>query len=556
MNLEHASTRRPRLRRASALAVSLATALAALSACSEDTTDPQGEASSGTDRFADRPAAASAEVDKVVWNGPYGEPTTMDPIRAFNGQNKLILQNMCEPLLGRGADGQPAPLLAESVEAAPDGLSYTITIRSGVRFWDGSPMTVDDVAFSLNRVRDPNTGSFLAQAFSSVATVEAQGDTVALTMTEPDALVEAYLAGQGGVVISKAFAEQAGQAYGTADGGIMCTGPFKLGPQGWAPGQPITLVRNDDYWNTEAMPLVGQIEFQFITDAATLTNALTTGAVDGTFQVPGSAIGALSQADGQVYYAPGSTSLNMLAVGDTSPLGDPAVRRALSLAIDRTQIADNIWSGAAEPLRTTAPQSSWISDEDTYAAAYESSGDVVADLDGAQQEIEQAETTDGEIRIAVPAQTENYVRLAEVVQSAAEQLGVDVTIDSMPTASYGGLFADPAARANYAALFAEIPLYIPEAASIYRDEANPSGLYNYLGYDSPEVTGFLGQAIAESDPRARAEATVEAQQILSTDLPWIPIVSPDETLFLNDRLGGDVLTSNNWYPFAAHLGGK
>lgn len=552
MTLDHRPTRLP-LRKVSALAVAT---LLMLTACSGGGNGNKSAQPTGDTRFDARPAAAANEVDKVVWNSPYGEPTTMDPVRAYNGQNKLILQNLCEPLLSRDPSGQASPHLAEAVDTSADGLTYTVRIREGVTFWDGTPMTAEDVAFSLNRVRDKETSSFLADAFSSIASVAPQGDTVIVTLAKPDALIPAYLAGQGGVVISKTFAEKAGTAYGTPDGGIMCTGPFELNPDGWTSGRPITLIRNDGYWKAESKPLVKQIQFQFITDAATLTNSLKTGAVDGTFQVPGSAITALQGADGQVYHARGATTLNMLVVGDDSPLGDPAVRGALSLAIDRTQIASSIWAGAAEPLRTTAPPSSWISAEDVYAGAYKAEGNVADDIVGAQEAIASATSTDGDIRIAVPAQTENYVRLAEVVQAAAKQIGLNVVIDSMPTASYGGLFADPAARAGYAALFAEIPLYIPEAASVYRDEVSPTGVYNYLGYSSPEVTDTLAQAISASDPAKRAEATVEAQKLITEDLPWVPIVSPDETLFLNNRLGGDVLTANHWYPFAAHLGAK
>jgi peptide/nickel transport system substrate-binding protein len=549
MTLEH----RPRmpLRKASAAAVATLLTLTACSGGRNENAQPAGDS-----RFDARPAAAAGKIDKVVWNSPYGEPTTMDPVRAYNGQNKLILQNLCEPLLSRDASGQASPHLAEDLKMSADGLTYTVTIRHGVSFWDGTPMTAEDVAFSLNRVRDKETGSFLADAFSGIASVASQGDSVIVRLTKPDALIPAYLAGQGGVVISKAFAEKAGTTYGTPDGGIMCTGPFELDEAGWTPGQPITLIRNDGYWDADSKPLVKQIQFQFITDAATLTNALKTGAINGTFQVPGSAITALQGVDGQVYHARGAATLNMLVVGDHSPLGDPAVRRALSLAIDRAQIASSIWAGAAEPLRTTAPPSSWISAKDVYAGAHEAEGNVGADIAGAQEAIKSAASTDGDIRIAVPAQTENYVRLAEVVQAAAKQIGLNVVIDSMPTASYGGLFADPAARAGYAALFAEIPLYIPEAASVYRDEVSPTGVYNYLGYTSAKVTDALAEAISASDPVERAKATVEAQKVITADLPWVPIVSPDETLFLNDRLGGDVLTANAWYPFAAHLGAK
>jgi peptide/nickel transport system substrate-binding protein len=532
-----------------------ATAMAALAACSNDGNDSGApKDSSDLSRFEPAVPKATNEVDKVVWASSFPPIDSLDPARAFDVATRLVLENVCEPLVGLDADGKSYPLLAESIDTSEDGMTVTIDVRPNITFSDGSAMTAADVAFSLNRMRDPNV-SFDAGSLSRITSVKESGPlTVVVELSRPDALLVPRLTGPAGVVVSKKNIEQAETSFGSPQAELVCTGPYALGPDGWSAGQPITLLRNDSYWNPDLKPLVREIEFQFITDTSTLTNALKTGEIDGSFQVSGAAIAALDSADGKVYYAPGIRPLQMMAINPDSAFGDVKVRQALSLAIDRTQIADGIWNGTAEPLRAAAPRSSWVSAESTFTKAWEDGLATTGEPDKAT-ELVAAYSGSKTIRIAVPADYEDYVRLCETVQAVAKQIGLTVELDAMPTASYGKLFSDPAARANYDAIFAEIPMSIPDPLDLYINEASGSSFYNYLGYDNPEVTSLLDAASEESDAQQRAALTVQIQKILNTDLPWIPIVSPDITMFLSDELGGDVLTSNAYYPFAAHLGG-
>lgn len=508
-----------------------------------------------SERYDAQPSPATTDVEQVSWNSAYGEPTTLDPVRAFNNQNMAVIANMCEPLMTSGPDGGVTPNLAESMETSEDGLTYTLKIREGVTFWDGSPMTTEDVVWSLDHARDPDSASFLAGAMAAIQTVKAQDDSVIVTLSKPNALLPKYFAMQGGVVVSKSFATQAGAEYGNTAAGIMCTGPYEWPRTGWTTGSPLTLTRNDDYWTDELPLLTKQIRFEFITDTSTMVNAYKAGDVDGGFQIPGSAINSLQSADGEVYYARGSRSLNLITVGNDSAFAEPAVRRALSLAIDRQEIVDAIWAGTADVLRASAPPTSWLDAPTVYEAAWEELGGVDGDLDAARAELEGVSGLEDEIHIAIPAETENYVKQGEELQSIGEELGLTIVLDQMPTAEYGGLFADPEARAGFDALFIELPVYIPEPVSVYQAQATAEGIYNYSQFNSSEVTNLIEQAVAESDPTKRAELTAEVQAHLSEDLPWIPLVAPDVTLFLRNGLGGQVLTSNTWYPFAAYLGG-
>ena len=138
-----------------------------------------------------------------------GEPTSVDPAFDYDFVSGLATSSITEPLL-KFCEGDTAlcPNLATDWTVSEDGLTYTLTIREGVTFHDGSPMTVDDVVFSLNRVRDPELGSYVGWMLGNVADVTAPDDkTVVITMSQPDALLEYALASTAAHVVSKAFVE-------------------------------------------------------------------------------------------------------------------------------------------------------------------------------------------------------------------------------------------------------------------------------------------------------------------------------------------------------------
>ena len=178
-----------------------------------------------------------------------GEPTSVDPAFDYDFVSGLATSSITEPLLiFCKQDTALCPNLAESWTVSPDGLTYTLKIRQGVKFHDGTPMTVDDVVYSLNRIRDPKLGSYVGWMLTKVSDVKApDASTVVITLSEPDALFEYALASTAAHVVSKAFVEKNGDKYGKPEVGSIGTGPFKFAE--WKTGDYQRLVRNDDYWN-------------------------------------------------------------------------------------------------------------------------------------------------------------------------------------------------------------------------------------------------------------------------------------------------------------------
>ena len=199
-------------------------------------------------------------------------------------------------------------------------------------------MTADDVVFNLKRHLDPKTGSYWASWFANVKSIEKTSPTeIVVTLSKPDVIFNQMMATAAGSVASKAFVTAKGAKYGTPDGGVMCTGPFKLAT--WKNGESLTLERYDAYWDSEHRARAQEVEMPIITEESTLVSSLVGGEVDGTFEVPPAAIGQLQQTDaGTLTFGPSMQSYNVIISNLEGGLSDARVRRALMLALDREGI--------------------------------------------------------------------------------------------------------------------------------------------------------------------------------------------------------------------------
>ncbi len=176
-------------------------------------------------------------------------------------------------------------------------------------------MTADDVVFSLQRQVNPDTGSYWGVWFQNVASVTKTGPMqVTVQLKSPDVLFGQMMATPAGAVVQKAYVETKGKDYGTAGGGVMCTGPYELTK--WSTGAGITITARDDYWDAALKPKVKTVSFTFVRDPATVTNGLLTGSIDGTWTTPISGLTQLKAgANGKVWSNGGtwSTMLSMMA---------------------------------------------------------------------------------------------------------------------------------------------------------------------------------------------------------------------------------------------------
>ncbi len=503
------------------------------------------------------PPAAAGQVASLTW-ATRGEPQTLDSGRAFGGDSLVILGNVCESLVTMAEDNSIEPLLASKIDH-PDPTTYVFTLRTDVTFFDGSPMTADDVIYSLTRTVDPVTGSFFGSYGKNVESVEATGtDQVTVKLTRADPVFYQLLASPMGQVVKKGYVEDAGDAYGTSESLPMCTGPYKV--TSWKPGESISVEANTDWWKGDEQ-LTETATFVFAADDATLSAGLKTGEIDGTFYPPASSLGALAESENLNVYTGPSTTFDALVV--THPggmIGNPKIREAIRLIIDYNGAAEALFSGNAEPLKTLAPRGAWGSEDsevfDIYNEAYEELPGGDQDLEAAKEAVKASGEADPTVVLAVPSFLPDYAAFSHSFAATAKEVGLNVEEKSLPAADFYALYSDPEAREKYDLFSTQWLGFATDPTEVYSAVGLPDGSANFGGYENPEVTRLLEQAAATDDAVERAEIVVEAQALITSDLPWIPYVYEYQAVALNKRLAGTPIASPRWEYTAwlAHTG--
>lgn len=501
--------------------------------------------------LSDKP---SGGMDKITWDLPYGEPASIDPIKSFNYPENTVVSNLCEGLMRIEPDFTVSPALAEKV-TQPDESTYVYTLRKGVKFWNGDPVTTKDVVFSLKRNLDPKEGSYWAGAVTqNIASVVATGPhEVTIKLKKPDLTFNGYMATPIANVVQQSFRKKVGTAFGTPEGGVMCTGPYKVGK--WAKGQKISLVRNDSYWNTTKKAKTREIDLQFIVDAGALSSALKTGAVQGAYDIPLSAVKTLqSSSKGRLILG---KSLQIVAVISTGegPLADSKIRRALAMATDRQAIAKVVYAGTATAAKSIVPPDGWSYGDGAFSKAMDALPGTDVDLEGARKLVAEAGAPTEPITIAYPAERQYYADILSEMANAGRKLDITIKPKGVPSAQYGAFFSDPKARKGYGGFMTTNYMDIPDPLAFLRTMGVPGGSQNYNGYDDSKVTNWLAKAQATADEGKRAELVAKAMTEFESTMPWIPVVAPAVRLYMDDKItGAPASFVYLYYPWAADLG--
>jgi len=526
-----------------------------LTGCSSAPAEKPGDTVSGIPTGQTTTPEGKGPVDLVTWNLYSGEPASLDWLYAYADSENTALGNMCEGLMRQNPDMSLSPALAADVQH-PDDLTTVFTIRDDVKFWDGKPLTAEDVAFSLNRHLDPEAGSYWGVPFyDRVKSIDATGDhEVTVHFKQPDSLFERMLATAAGIVGEKAYVEKAGDAYGTPGGGIMCTGPFQF--DSWESGSKITMKANPDYWDPELRPMVKELDLTFVTDESTISNSLLSGDIDGTYMPPLAATEELAKTDkGSFVLGLGTDWMAIRPTEKDGAMSKLEIRQALSLILDRDAVAQAVYRGTATPSLTPIQPGAWGYAKDLWQQAYDQLPKPEFDVEKATKLIKDAGLEGTELSIAIPADSEAEQKIAEILVAGGEQIGLKIKADSIPQTSFTELYFDEKARAPYDAFI--VQEYGAGVADpiVTMSEFTPLSAYNYGKNDDPVLTKSVGDAFGEMDENARAELLIAGQQSMVENLPLINVVNLEQRLFQNAKITGATASlSRLYYPWAAKIG--
>ncbi|MCM2386801.1 ABC transporter substrate-binding protein [Streptomyces albipurpureus] len=533
------------------LTVTLVVGTLALTACSGVSQDKKSTDQKGL-KVTELTPKAAGSLDRITW-AVTAEPSSFDWIYNASFETGQIMANVCEGLMRLAPDMSVEPALAESF-TNPTPTTWVYKVRPGVTFHDGTELTAEDVAFSLNRNLDTKAGSFWSGAYENVSSVKVSGPLeVTVALKQPDALFNSYLSSPAGIVGSKATVTAKGKAYGTPDGGVNCVGPFSLSK--WDKGQSMTLKRDDNYFDPAHKAKSKEVVFRFVRDPAAMVNGLLSDSIDGSWFLPPSAIKRLSSSGkGSVYYGKSTQGFNAIVMNTEGPLRDVRIRQALSMAIDRKGIIDAVISGAGQPQKAPAVPGSWGYAEEKYQQAWDGLKVTEQNLEAAKKLVADAGAPSKPIVVATTSAEAEVPVIGAEIQSAAKKIGLDVQIKSVPADQYNGVYTDKKAREG-------IDLYLTGWGTDFADPLQmyqyfqTDHFYNFSGFSNPKYDDLIVKAGKTQDQAQRADLVTAAQKIVVDELVWIPLYAPYNTLFLNKRVTGTPASYVQLhYPWAAHLG--
>jgi peptide/nickel transport system substrate-binding protein len=527
-----------------------------LAACGSTSSTSSTKATTSAITLQNTTPPGTHTVSQITWDLPYGEPTTLDPLKAGDYGPCFVSSQLHDTLVRYSPDWKMGPGIAESW-TYPNPLTLVYTIRQDAHFWDGKPVTAADVVFSLQRNMDPKNGSIWLSFFDNVKSIKQTGPwQVTVRFNKPDELFNKEMGTSGGGIVEKAYVEKVGETKYGSGTKVMGSGPYELAS--WSAGNDIVLKANPNYWDPSLRPKVGQVTLKFITDTSTITSALLSGEIDGAYEVPPTSIPPLKSAtDGKLYFGPSLSMAEIVVSNTKGPMGNPLLRKALSMAIDRSAIAAKVYNGAAAPNLTLTPPTAWDPAAlSVYKQAYDALPGATPDLAAAKQIVASQPGATKPMVLAVMASDQRELELASIVQQAASQIGMTIKLKPMQAMDMSNYFYIPSYRKGIDLGMTLGFLDVPDPLDYTSLFWGPGELFNWINYNNPQVEKDLDLARQTFDPVKRAQLIVAAQKIYTAASVDIPLTSDDLILFMNNRISGAPASFAYIYtPSLAMIGG-
>ena len=537
-------------------AVAMAGCMAAsLAACGGSASSAATDASSAAST-----EAATSEATEATGTSANGftvqlgsNPETLDPAlnSAIDGANTLI--TVFEPLLLIDENNEVIPGQAESYTVSDDGLTWTFTMRDGLKWSDGSDLTAKDFEYSFKRLAAPDTAAPYAETvvgmidgyadatgnpdkqgnmttepdFDALNVVASEdGKTLTVTLSYPCAYFDKLAAFAAMSPVQQATVEANGDAWCTEPDTYICNGPYCISE--WVPSERIVLAKNPNYvggWDSSKI-VSDTITLLLLEDSSASYTAYNSGEAQLIKDVPTDEIPSLTKAeDGGDFYVDTILGTYYLSLNDQKePFNDVNVRKALSLAIDRDYVANTIMQGTYTPAYNLVgpgivDESGMFYDNANGGKTYISE-DYEANLEAAKQALADAGYPNGEGFPVIEYSTNDagyHTPVAEYLQQAWGELGITVNINKVEWASFTPMrrAGDYDASRNGWVMDYNDPSNMLELFTT--GNGNNDGKYSSADFDAAI------EASKVADKSVHFQKLHEAEDILMNDYACIPV---------------------------------
>jgi peptide/nickel transport system substrate-binding protein len=490
-------------------------------------------------------AALAAQRGGELHYGRYADSLFLDPVLNDANVDIWILTNIYDTLLSPTSDGKGVePGLATAWKLSDDGATLTLTLRDGVKFSDGTPLTPEDVKWSLDRARDPKNGIWNG-LIGSIDQVGIEGQNVVLKLKHPDpSIIPALATFNTAILPEKKFEAEPGatdaEKAKTFAEHPVGTGPFIL--KSWQRGAQMELVKNPYHWRKgedgQPLPYLDAVRFEIIPDDATRILKLQAGELDGAEFIPYSRVAEL-KADPRlamelypstrVFYS----TMNVrpkLSDGSDNPLSNPKVRQALNYATEKNAIIAIATHNVGKPMDSFMSSGTPLHWSEGPAYPY--------NLAKAKQLLAEAGQSGGfPVKLIVLAGSADETAVGTALQQMWSQVGVKLSLEQLDNATRTDRYRKGDFQMRLGAWTDDIP-DPSEIASYFVYYPNIEALHS--GWKNDEADKLFEQSQRETDAGKRADEYKRIQQIYMESGPILYIYETPYPVALQKRVKGFV----------------
>ena len=480
-------------------------------------------ASSSAPASASAGSAAAGNDSTTLTLATNADIMTTDPQALNNGNTTSVLYNVYSNLVKQDDNGELVMDLAESYELLEDQVTWEFKIREDALFHDGTPVTAEDVAYSLTRVMTDESSSDHMNFSPLKEAVAVDEYTVHVVSKEPYPIMLNLLAKGGAAVVPKAYIEENGEdAFLAAPIG---SGPYKLTE--YVKDDHVTLVPFEDYYG-EKNEDWEEVIFRVIPESSTRVGELIAGTVDAVNMViPTEWERVNGNEDTSVVNGPSTRVYQLALKTDKGPTADLRVRQAIDLAIDDKTIVDTILKGAGTPMLTRIPSGVNGCNEDLV-------GKYNYDPEKAKELLAEAGYPDG-FSMKLEAPTGKYLMDAEISQAIVamlSQVGITVDLQLLESSAYSNVVGAHSAEDGFMTCFG-LGFFDASYGMIGYFGENTSGESNW---NNQEYIDMYYEAEFNMNEEERTQMFQEMQQMVADEVPYAIICQIDNSYDVNDSI--------------------
>ncbi len=480
----------------------LLTLTIALSACSGDKADD----------------SSKSDESSITIGIPQDIEDSLDPHKAVAAGTEEILFNIFEGLVKPDSDGNLVPAVASDYKIEDEGKTYTFYLREGIKFHDGTPVTVEDIKYSIERCADTSgEGTLLVSAFSNIESVEIVDEkTVSIHLNNADT---DFLSELTSAVIPAWNEDPAGNPIGT--------GPYRYVSR--VVQDSMQLQKFEEYWGTPAN--ITNVTLKVIADSDMIVTNLKSGAIDMFCRISTDQANELAGTDFDVYEGTMNLVQAMYLNNAFEPFSDVRVRQALCYAVDPQAILDLAFDG-----KGTIIGSSMFPAFGKYYMP-ELSGAYAHDVEKAKALLAEAGYADGfSFAITVPSNYQQHVDTAQVIVEQLKEINVDASINLVEWETWVN---DAYVGRQFEATVVGVDASTLSARALL-ERFNSDNSKNFINFNSAAYDEAYGAALVSTDDAEQTGYYKTCEQILSDEAANIYIQDMASLVALNNRYGGYV----------------